>query len=59
MCDKVTFLLGSVLYQNLSFGEHVHFVVSKAEQRVDIVRNFVHLSTKPLATMLFEILIFP
>ena len=53
MCDKVTYL-GVLLDQKLRFEDHVQSVVSKAEQRMYIVRNFVHLSTVPLATMLFK-----
>ena len=36
------------------FEEHIQSVVSKAEQRMYIVRNVVHLGTIPLATMLFK-----
>ena len=53
MCDKVTYL-GIMLDQKLRFEEHIQSVVSKSEQRMYIVRNFVHLSTIPLATMLFK-----
>ena len=53
MCDKVTYL-GVMLDQKLRFEEHIQSVVSKAEQRMFIVRNFVHLNTIPLATMLLK-----
>ena len=53
MCDKVNYL-GVLVDHKLRFEEHVQSIVTKAEQRMHIVRNFVYLSTRPLATMLFK-----
>ena len=50
LCDKVIQL--GVLDQMLRFEDHLQSIVSKAEQRMFIVRNFAHLSTLPLATII-------
>jgi len=40
--------------QNLRSHEHVQSVVTTVSRRMYIVKNFVYLSSKPLANMLFK-----
>ena len=52
-CDNVKYL--GVLFDNkLRFEDHVNNVVSKANQRMFVIRTFNYQSTKPLACMLFK-----
>jgi len=53
LSDKVRYL-GVLVDQNLRFHEHVQSVVTTISRRMYIVKNFVYLSSKPLANMLFK-----
>ena len=56
ICDNVKYL--RVLFDNKArFENHVNNVVSKANQRMFVIKNFNYHSTKPLACMLFKSLI--
>jgi len=46
--------LGVLVDQNLRFHEHVQSVVTTISRRMYIVKNFVYLSSKHLANMLFK-----
>ena len=46
-----------MINEKLRFEDRVQSIVSKVEQRMYIVRNFVHLSTFPFASMLFKSLV--
>ena len=46
--------LGVEIDQKLRFEAHIQNVVRKANQRMYIIKNFLYLSTKPLACMLFK-----
>jgi hypothetical protein len=52
LCDNVKYL-GVLIDDKLRFSNHVTKVVSKASQRMFIIRTFLYQSTKPLASMLF------
>ena len=52
-CDSAKYL-GIVIDNKLRFDTHVNKVVTKASQRMHIIRTFLYQSTKPLASMLFK-----
>ena len=52
-CDNVKYL-GVQIDNKLRFESHVNNVVTKASQRMFIIRTFLYQSTKPLASMLFK-----
>ena len=52
-CSSVKYL-GVEVDDRLRFEDHIENIVTKANQRMYIVRNFLYLSTKPLACMLFK-----
>jgi len=54
LSEKVRYF-GVLVDQNLRFHEHVQSVVTTVPRRMYIVKNFVYLSSKPLANyMLFK-----
>ena len=52
-CESTKYL-GVEIDQKLRFEAHIQNVVRKANQRMYIIKNFLYLSTKPLACMLFK-----
>ena len=52
-CETVKYL-GILIDHKLRFESHVNNVVTKASQRMFIIRTFMYKSTKPLACMLFK-----
>ena len=52
-CDNVKYL-GILVDNKLRFEEHVQNTVTKASQRMHIVRTFLYKSTKSLSAMLFK-----
>ena len=52
-CEKVKYL-GVDIDNKLRFEDYVHKITGKASQRMYVVKNFMYLSSKPLASMLFK-----
>ena len=52
-CEKVKYL-GVDIDNKLRFEDYVHKKTGKASQRMYVVKNFMYLSSKPLASMLFK-----
>ena len=53
MCDNVKYL-GVLIDNKLRFESHIDNLVTKASQRMHIVKTFCHTSTKLLSSMLFK-----
>ena len=53
LCDKVIYL-GVIIDSNLRFEDHVNNVVTKANQRMFVVKTFCNQSTSALSAMLFK-----
>ena len=52
-CEKVKYL-GVDIDHELRFEDYVQRITGKASQRMYVVKNFLYLSYKPLASMLFK-----
>ena len=52
-CEKVKYL-GIDIDHKLRFEDYVQRITGKASQRMYVVKNFLYLSSKPLACMLFK-----
>ena len=52
-CEKVKYL-GVDIDHKLRFEDYVQRITGKASQRMYVVKNFLYLSYKPLARMLFK-----